>query len=366
MKKFNVLLMAAFCGVSAIAADFEWNDTWVAPSQASTNAAYGWWYGNAAVPDPLPVQQKAIITKAAADFDYTTCDFEEVWASLSDNYKYAILNIIGGDANNKIGESDGHIKWAGTYDNENIYLFIRADKGSTPTEGDKIEVMVSPYVAISGVPDPKDAYARYLQFGAWKAGFSYSSIFAPTSDVCTGDIPTQGVATTLPVPPSAKTENDNASTKWIVVIPHYAIIGDEYEGYLNLDGDFSEADFNALNDEKGLCFDIKYVENDGSAETNVWWNAIDNNGFQSNAYSGLITAVDNTAIEGSAVQDEVVSNMKITSTQIQLNEPVDVKILNASGMLIKSVNNAVNVSISELPAGTYIVVAGNETETFVK
>ena len=352
-----------------MAQDFTWNSAWTAPSQVvgPPAGAYGGWYGNAAIPDPIPEQKEAVITKAAEGFDVQTCEFDDVWASLSEDKKYDILNIIGSDGT-KTGDSDGHIKWAGTYDNENIYLFIRAEKSYTPTEADKIEVMVSPYCALSGTPDIKDAYVRYIEFGAWKAGCTYQSDFTNTSDICTGQASSASIyQSPLPVSPSSKTENDLANnvTKWIVVIPHYAIVGDNYEGYLNPDdGLFSEDIFNALCDGKGLCFDVKYVENDGTNETAIWWNATHNNGYQCNAYSGFIAAKDYTSIEESAVSEEV-ANMTITANQITLNNPVDVKILNASGMLIKSVNDADYVSISELPTGVYIVVAGDESDTFI-
>ncbi|MDD6210132.1 MAG: T9SS type A sorting domain-containing protein [Bacteroidales bacterium] len=381
MKKFNLFLLAVCCGMSAMAADFEWGTApnwgagWQAPSECSgTNYAYGWWYGNAAVPDPMPTHKNVTIKKAQENFDPAE-DFDTQWALLGT--ANAITNVVTNT--NNVSTDGVTISWNGCYDDENIYIYILAEKDRT-AENDGIEICVAPYFALANTPGATDAYVRYAQFGAWKVGFT--TVGGTTGDVCTGNIATQGTGGTqdLVVLPSATCAVEGDVAKWIVTIPHLAVSGDCYAGYCNGEGLLDDnSAWKALSDNQGLNFEVKYTDKDPSknttggdgatveAKAEYWWNSTDNNAYQSTAFCGFLAPSDDVIIIDGINDGEIaVSNMTIAANQITLAEPADVKIMNAAGMLIKSINDATVVSTIDLPAGTYIVVAGNESATFVK
>jgi hypothetical protein len=96
-----------------------------------------------------------------------------------------------------------------------------------------------------------------------------------------------------------------------------------------------------------------------------WWNATDDNCWQSNIFAGFLKVGDGNV--GISPAKSVTSIFGQTSSyQIQLNRTANVSVYNALGQQMKSLKNVNKVDLSNLRSGVYIIRANNEVKKFFR
>lgn len=359
MKTFNLFIACSAIALNAMAV--EWPEEWAISGTV--------WFSGEAIGSVT--QKEATATYLGSSYDIYAADFIYSW---EDELKEDAAPIAIHDGASTVKPNDGVGEWKAGYDDSYLYVFVQYADDEIPMGTEKVEIALAPYdkLETSMLDQFQSAgvegllYARWTELGGLKITSDRTgqmTVMEASGELKTAaDNPYSGTAAADAIFMDCTDQIGNPSLiQWIVAIPFTAL--DDIYNNVPFDLDVWESACNG----KGISFDVKFADSDmDGVGRNYWWNANDNNGFWSTSYSGYLAKGDPEDAIDNDIQKDAVSNMKITATQIQLNEPVDVKILNASGMLIKSVNNAVNISITELPVGTYIVVAGNETDTFVK
>ena len=360
MKTFNLLIACSALALNAMAV--EWPEDWTI---AGTS-----WFDGSVIGSVTPKEAQA--TYLGESYDIYGAYFPDAWEL--ELGEASSIDVF--DNRYAVKPNDGEGEWKAGYDDYNLYIFVQYEDDEMPMGTEKVEIAFAPYDKLETSMDFGDyeglLYARWKELGGYKLTATPSGgmkVMEASGELKTvGDnnsdgIPAFGDAIFMDC--TDKISNPNL-LQWIIQIP-FTALEDTYHG-VPFDLDVWKSACNG----KGISFDVKFADVDMDGEGGAdgrcyWWCSNDNNGFWSTSYSGYLAPGDASIQPG--IEDEAdadaVSNMTITANQITLNNPVDVKILNASGMLIKSVNDADYVSISELPTGVYIVVAGDESDTFI-
>ena len=321
-----------------------------------------------------------------ANFNAVTADFDATWTSLSkQGAGYPIANPDGLAASNK-GAADFTGAFKVVYDENNMYILMKyTDDNYLGTEA--VEIMWAPYLKIDAIAakgaSEQAAYCRYAQFGAYKAtygstGFSAAMIL-DFNAAGLGNVNWGGTDNTL----SSNLYLDNIHTpavgsagvvKGIYTIGFQALTGNAYT-VGNARPDFNTLTWRALNAGKGISFDIKVNDNDADDAKDAkdvvtpaayWWNSTVNDGYAETYYSGFL-GVNTTPTAVNTVNGNKNTIFgTVTSTKVALTQAANVEVFNSIGKRVLSLTNAVNVNLTNLNKGVYIIRANNETLKFAR
>ncbi len=171
-----------------------------------------------------------------------------------------------------------------------------------------------------------------------------------------------------------KTELGSNTVKAIYTIGYNALTGNAYSSALNARPTFDVATWKALNDGKGISFDIKISDTDTDDQLDsstppvekpqeYWWNTTSNDGYAMTYYSGFLGVASGSSI--SSVNGDAVSIFgNITADQISLTKEANVEIYNVIGQCILKLDDVSSVNLKSLKSGLYIIKANNQTLKF--
>jgi hypothetical protein len=295
MKKLFTFLFVALFGVTSLfaqapdAGDAAYVAGWTAPIPS-------WW---APLPAEVPVRKQAIAT-ATSSFDAVTCNFDAEWAKIAGE-----PNKLG-DAGSRLGlaaSDKGDADFSGsfkvTYDDATIYVLLQYTDDDV-TGNETVEIAWAPYLKINA-PDlaalPQAWYARYTQFGGYKATFKPTGFDAAMMiDGSTGGVNWGGTNDLLST--SLFMDDHSAigssTKKYIYSISFSALTGEARP-------DFNTDIWQALNDGKGITFDMKVndVDADDAFNTDAtpvqkpaeyWWNTKSNDCYALTTYAGFLSS----------------------------------------------------------------------------
>jgi hypothetical protein len=259
-----------------------------------TNPIPGWW---AALPAEEPTRKQAV-SSHVAPFDAQSSDFDLVWSKIpGDGNKL-------GDAGSRLGlpaSDKGDADFSGSFkticDDNNIYVLLQYTDDDV-TGNETVEIAWAPYLKIDA-PDlptlPQAWYARYIQFGAYKASFKTTGFDAAMMvDGSTGNVNFNGTNDLLST--NLFLDNHTAAgsktIKQIYTIGYAAITGEARP-------DFNLEVWKALNDGKGISLDMKVndVDTDDALNTatpaenkpaEYWWNTKNNDCYALTTYAGFL------------------------------------------------------------------------------
>ena len=170
MKTLFTLLFLTLVGVTGLVAQDEGDAAYV------TNWKFpiGWWFPNQPVPaegiENYPRMQAT--ATMVTNFDAKTADFDGEWTKIAGNGN-VIDNQLGLNASHKGAEDFKDASFKALYDESNIYILLKyTDDDVTGSEA--VEIAWAPYLKINAPDVEGNAvawYARYRQFGAYKAVF---------------------------------------------------------------------------------------------------------------------------------------------------------------------------------------------------
>jgi len=294
MKNLFTFLFVTLIGVTGLfaqaydAGDADFVKEWTAPVP-------GWW---AKIPSPMPVKKQASCIPVSS-FDPSAADFDAEWAKIpGEGYKL-------GDEGSRLGlvaSDNGPADFSGVFkviaDDDNIYILLKYDDDDV-TGNETLEVMWAPYDTINApklASLPQAWYARYQQFGAYKATFKKTGYDASMMiDGSTGNVNwggTNDILTSSLYSNDLSTKGSN-TVKQIITIGFNALTGEARP-------EFNVAIWDELNKGKGISLDLKVndfdsndaLKADGSATApaEYWWNAINNNSYALTAYAGYLSA----------------------------------------------------------------------------
>ncbi len=308
MKTLFTSLFVALIGVASLFAQ--------APDEGDAAFVAGWtapvpsWW--APLPAEAPVKKQAIAT-AASSFDAVTCDFDAEWAKIAGE-----PNKLG-DAGSRLGlpaSDKGTADFSGsfkvTYDDATIYVLLQYTDDDV-TGDETVELAWAPYLKINA-PDlaasPQAWYARYQQFGAYKATFKTTGFDAAMMiDGSTGGVNWGGTNDILST--SLFMDNHSAvgskTLKYIYSISFSALTGEARP-------EFNTSIWQSLNDGKGITFDMKVNDVDADDALNAdatpvkkpaeyWWNTTHNDCYALTAYAGFISSGTPVSADSKYVKD---------------------------------------------------------------
>jgi hypothetical protein len=319
--------------------------------------------------------RKEIVADSVSGFDAQGAIFDEEWARIAGN-GHSIANPVGLPETNG-GEADFTGSFKVLYDDANIYILLKYIDDDV-TGNETVELTWAPYLKLYNPKFKKLTanYFRFSQFGAAKAtfgktGYKNSMLIVPTKDAYT--ILWSGTTNDLTASLFLDDKTAPASTtvKQIITIGYPALTGEARP-------DFNPSIWRALNNGKGISFDIKVRDADtddanqpavhpatNSRSQDYWWNTTDNDGWIVTYLSGMLAPEKiSTGISSTKANNSIFG--KVTTKQIQLNSQTDVSIYNAIGKLILLSNNATKVELSTLGKGVFVVRAGNQAIKLVR
>jgi hypothetical protein len=290
---FTFLLVTLLLGVTGLFAqnpdsgDAAFVAGWTTPVPS-------WW---APLPAEVPVRKQAIAT-AASSFDAVTCNFDAEWAKIAGepNKLGDVGSRLGLAASDK-GEADFSGSFKVTYDDATMYILLQYTDDDI-TGNETVEIAWAPYLKINA-PDlaslPSAWYTRYTQFGAYKATFKTTGFDAAMMvDGSTGGVNWGGT-------------NDLLSTS--LFMDDHSVVGSKTKKYIYsisfsaLTGEarpeFSIDIWQALNDGKGISYDMKVNDADGDDAKNdkdevkpaeYWWNTKNNDCYALTTYAGFLSS----------------------------------------------------------------------------
>jgi len=371
MKKvFSIFVVALLSVSSAFAqADNTFVANWAFPIET-------WFYGGEAPLEGVAGYPRAVAEATPVlDFDAEAADFDATWGAAG--AAYSIANILG-----NIGSENGSEDFLGQfkviYDdaNLNMYLLLQfVDEDITDTES--LEIALAPYFKLD-VTDGANAtatatsfYSRFTQFGGNKltfnnAGFVNAAMIAfDEAGVGAWDWAGTNATLTNNLFVVNKSVPASGSVKWIITIGYAALTGTQRPT-------FDLTTWKALNEGKGISFDLKVNDKDGDDADNAdltaktpaeyWWNSTSNEAWCCTIYAGFLAPATETAVK----EVKILDFAKITSTQIELNAAANVTVYNALGKQIIDAKNATIVNVSNLSKGAYIVRANGQSQKFVR
>jgi len=392
MKKLISLFVVAFmCVASTFADDASIVANWQFP--------IAWWFPQGiSIPaggiDAYPRAQA--LGDSIADFDAAGAVFDEVWTSLN---KQGIsgagfpITKVTGNTPSDFGANDfsGAMKFV--YDQNNIYVLLKYQDDDI-TGNESVEIMWAPYFnipeisALANVIANKNdikqqvAYARYAQFGAYKAAFTSKgykdAMIVDFTAAGVGAMPTSGTNALLTNNLSFDDKTDLGShvVKAIYTIGYQALTGNAYAGALNARPNFNTKIWRALNGGKGISFDVHIIDKDANDANNTaatpvptpaeyWWNSSHNDGWCENYYSGFLGVRQLTALS-SVYSNKPAIFGEVTSTQVTLTQNANVDVFNTLGKKVMTLKNTNKVDLTNLNQGVYMIRANNETLKFAR
>ena len=295
MKTIFTFLFVALLSVASLfaqapdAGDAAFVAGWAAPIPS-------WW---AAMPADVQSKKQAIAS-ATASFDAVNCNFDAEWTKIAgdENKLGDVGSRLGLPASDK-GDADFSGSFKVTYDDATIYVLLQYTDDDV-TGDETVELAWAPYLKINA-PDlatlPQAWYARYQQFGAYKTTFKTTGFDAAMLiDGSTGGVNWGGTNDLL----SNSLFMDNHTVvgsktmKYIYSISFSALTGEARP-------EFNTAIWQALNDGKGISFDMKVNDVDADDALNAdatpvqkpaeyWWNTKSNDCYALTAYAGFLSS----------------------------------------------------------------------------
>ncbi len=329
---------------------------------------------------PAEEQEKKQASAAkVASFDAVDGDFDAEWAKISGdgNVLGAEGSRLGLAASDK-GDADFKGAYKVAFDDANMYILLKFDDDDI-TGNETAEVAWAPYYSIDAPvleALPQAWYARYIQFGAYKATFKNTGFDAAMMiDGSVADANTAinwgGTNDIL----SANLFLDDHTTvgsntvKQIITIGFACLTGDARP-------EFNEMIWAELNDGKGISFDLKIndVDTDDALNTDdpavqkpaeYWWNSKHNDSYALTAYAGFLdTKGVITSVRPVFTEASIFGN--VSNYKIQLTKTANVAVYNTLGQQLKALRGVNEVDIADLKSGIYIIRANNEVKKLYK
>jgi hypothetical protein len=315
MKKLFTIISIALLSVTGLFAQTD------AERVANWQLPIDWWFAGATAPavgiDAYP--RKEAKSTFVDNFDAANTDFDAAWAYLTTEGN-AIANVLGLPASNTGPNDFKDAAYKVMNDGSNMYILIQfTDDDVTGTES--VELCLSPYFKLDA-PDRADFptawYTRWSQFGANKLVFDKngfnSAMMVNFHAAGKGTINWGGTTETLTnsLFLDDHTASGSKTVKWVITIGYAALTG-EYRP------EFTTSIWKALNNGKGISFDLKINDFDGDDAYNTdatpakkpaeyWWSSDKNDCWQSTMYAGFL----GTNASGSGRTDaEIVANWQL-------------------------------------------------------
>ncbi|MEI8112854.1 MAG: T9SS type A sorting domain-containing protein [Bacteroidia bacterium] len=289
---YALTIYAGFLSPSApVSADAAYVKGWTAPIPS-------WW---AALPAEEPTRKQAVSPQVAT-FDALGSDFDAVWAKIpGDGNKLGDTGSRLGLAASDKGDADFSGSFKTICDDANIYVLLQYTDDDV-TGNETVEIAWAPYLKIDApalTALPQAWYARYTQFGAYKATFKSTGFDAAMMiDGSTGAVNWGGTNDIL----SSSLFMDNHTAvgsktiKQIYTIGYAALTGDARP-------DFNKDVWKALNEGKGISLDMKVndVDTDDALSADAtpvkkpaeyWWNTKNNDCYALTTYAGFVKPGD--------------------------------------------------------------------------
>lgn len=367
MKSFYKLLIAFALVAGTVSAQDE-NDASVV---ADWNFGGFWFPSSAALPTGITNKQmKAFYLPT---IDPAADDFDANWNTIT-YPEQAIANVVNNPTANT-GSADFTGAFKICYDDNNMYVLLKYTDDDY-TGGETYELMWAPYMKINASDysgRPLAWYARYVQFGGYKATYNSATFvsammvtgganYDASTDIAWGGTNDLVNANTTTI---VKKSAAGASTlKLVITIPFTCLTGSARPT-------FDEEVWGSLNNGKGITFDIKVVDADASdvsgAAAGYWWNSTKNDGYAYTIYTGYLANkdyVESGVFTPSASKNSVFET--VTSDVIVLKNKANVDIYSTTGKLVLSAKNTDKLTLNELIKGVYVVKSGSETIKIIK
>jgi len=376
MKKQITFLSIALLSISSVFAQ-NTDSAYVANWQLPID----WWFAGVTAPaegiDAYPRSQA--MAQPVANFDAATADFDAAWVSVAGNG-----NVIGATAANILGLAASYagaddLKDAAfkvLYDETNMYVLLQFTDDDV-TGGEYVEICLAPYFKLDAADRtdfPTAWYTRWSQFGANKLGFNkngFDAAMMVNFDAAgLGSINWGGTTNILTenLFVDNKTAVASKTVKWIITIG-YPVLTGEFRP------EFNTGIWKALNDGKGISFDVKISDKDANDALDAsdppvakpaeyWWSTTNNDCWMSTIYAGFLGADAGVGIKNTK-QVASIFNI-VASNRIELNKSANIYIYNSIGQLVVAKNNVDIIDISNLKHGVYIIQADNEAIKFVR
>jgi len=308
MKTLFTFLFVVLLGITSLFAQ--------APDEGDSTFVAGWtapipsWW--AKLPADVPLRKQAVAAQISS-FDAQAADFDAEWAKISgDGNKLGDTGSrLGLPASDK-GDADFSGSFKVAYDDANIYVLLQYTDDDV-TGNETVEIAWAPYLKINA-PDlatlPQAWYARYIEFGGYKATYKKTGFDAAMMVTgATGAVNWGGTNDIL----SASLFMDNHTAvgsktfKAIYTIGFSALTGDARP-------DFNLDIWQALNDGKGITFDMKVndVDADDALNTDAtpvqkpaeyWWNTKSNDCWAITTYAGFVSPSAPVSADAEYVKD---------------------------------------------------------------
>jgi len=304
MKKLFTFFSIALLSVSGVLAQ-NTDSAYVANWQLPID----WWFAGATAPaegiDAYPRIQAT--AQPVSTFDAATADFDATWASVTGSGNVigaTAAKILGVPASNTGSEDLKDAAYKVLYDQSNMYILLQwTDQDVIGTE--TVELCLSPYFKLDAADRtdfPTAWYTRWSQFGANKLVFDkngFNSAMMVNFDAAgVGSINWGGTTEILTnyLFLDDKTAIGSNTVKWIVTIG-YPVFTGEYRP------EFDATTWKALNDGKGISFDLKINDFDADdalnsadppvpAPAEYWWNSTNNDCWMTTMYAGFLNPAD--------------------------------------------------------------------------
>lgn len=353
---FLVTLFSVSCLFAQDAGDAAYVAGWTAPLPS--------WF--AALPAVKPAKMTASATMVT-NFNAASANFDTEWAKIA-----GAENVIGGDghrlglAASEKGASDFTGSFKVAADESNIYILLKYTDDNV-TGNETVEVAWAPYDSINApklASLPQAWYARYQQFGAYKATFKKTGFDAAMMiDGSTGNINWGGTNDILSnnLYIDDRSAAGSTTVKQIITIGFAALTGEARP-------DFDLAIWKALNSGKGISLDLKVNDTDPDDAMNdknevkpaeYWWNAVNNDSYALTAYAGYLKVGTISGIEKTVLANSIFQT--VTPNLILFSKTANVTVYNILGSQIVSKRNVNQIDLSNLNRGIYIIRANNES-----
>lgn len=373
---FTFLFVTLFC-VAGLFAQDEGDAAYV----ANWKFPIAGWFPGVAVPaegiDAYP--RKEVKASEVTTFDASGANFDAEWAKIPGNGN-AIANQLGNNASHKGVNDFKDASFKAFFDDANIYILLQYTDDYV-TGKETVEVAWAPYLKINA-PEvtemPSAWYARYRQFGAYKATFKTTGFDAAMMvkggdtnvDGSHGNLNWGGTTDTLTTNLflDDHTVTGSKTVKQIITIGFMALTGEARP-------DFNKEIWQALNGGKGISFDMKVNDDDTDDALNTdatpvikpaeyWWNSTNNDAYAVTWYAGFLGAGSPTDVV--TIKSDASIFGQISSSLILLNKTANVIVYNTLGQQMKSLKNVNTIDLSNLRTGVYIIRANNETKKFFR
>ena len=341
----------------------------------------GWWFPNQPVPaegiDAYP--RKVVRSSEINDFDAKAANFDAEWAKIPGNGN-AIANQLGLNASHKGANDFKDASFKSMFDNANIYILLQYTDDDV-TGNETVEVAWAPYLKVNAPDVDGNAvawYARYRQFGAYKAAFKPTGFDAamivkgggPGADGSNGNLNWGGTNDTLTTNLflDNKTASGSKTVKQIITIGFAALTGEARP-------DFNVDIWNSINGGKGISFDMKVNDVDADDALNAeatpvqkpaeyWWNSTNNDVYAVTFYAGFLQVGFPVGIQQTEKGSSIFE--RVTLNQISFSKLANVTVYNILGSQVMSKRNINKIDLSGLNRGIYIIRANNESLKIVR